>query len=254
MALFKPAEKLGDVRGRIQEILEHCRKEQSTLGYFAALYTKVAVGIEEAIEKKEFDNNERLARMDVNFVNYYIHAMNCAFSGEPAPAHWQLAIDFSKNPETLVLGHLFLAMNAHINYDLSNAVNDSVKPEETISFKKDFLRVNNILFSLLDSVQNDVADFVWPLKIYLLFGRKTDDRLISYGMKLLRNDAFSYSCILALCDEKFRNLENAERMKEVVDLGKKLVTHQKAWIKAVFRFVRQFESGSVVSRIDMLLK
>ncbi|MBK7337925.1 MAG: hypothetical protein IPJ00_17975 [Saprospirales bacterium] len=52
MALFKPAEQLSDVRGRIQEILEHCIKEKSTLGYFAALYTKVAKGIEAAIEKR----------------------------------------------------------------------------------------------------------------------------------------------------------------------------------------------------------
>lgn len=254
MPLFKPAEQLSDVRGRIQEILEHCRNEKSTLGYFAALYTKVAKGIEAAIEKKEFDDNERLARMDVNFVNYYIHAMNCAFSGEPAPAHWQVAIDYSKKPEPLVLEHLFLAMNAHINYDLSNAINVSVKPEEIIGFKNDFLKVNYILFSLLDNVQNDVADFVWPLKVYLLFGRKTDDRLLSFGMKLMRNDAFSFSCILALCDEKYRAIENANHMNEVVDLGEKLVTHKKAWIKAVFRIVRQFERGSVVSRIDMLLK
>lgn len=254
MDLFTKAEKLTDVRARIAEILDHCRKVESPLGYFAALYTKVAAAIEERVEQGKFDDNERLATLDVHFVNYYIFAMNCAFSGAPAPAHWQLAIDAAKKPGTLVLEHLFLAMNAHINYDLSNAVHDSVKPEDMIGFKGDFLQVNGILFSLLDDVQEDVARFVTPLKWYLSIGEKADDKVISLVMKQMRNDAFAFACILALCDARYLERENAERMAEVVEAGKKIVIHKKWWIKALFLFVRLLERGTVNSKIDNLLK
>jgi len=254
MDLFKKAEKLPDVLARIEEILDHCRKAESPLGYFAALYTKVAKAIEQGVEKGDFDDNERLERLDVHFVNYYIHAMNCAFSGAPAPAHWQLAVDAAKKPETLVLEHLFLAMNAHINYDLSNAVHDSVKPEDIISFKPDFLRVNAILFGLLDDVQEDVARFVKPLKWYLSFGEKADDLFISFVMKQMRNDAFGFACILALCNETEIEKENAARMEEVVQAGKKMVYIKKWWIKAVIMVIRLFERGTVNSKIDDLLK
>ena len=251
---FNKAEKLSDVSARIEEILAYCRKVESPLGYFAALYTKVARAIEEGVKKREFDDNERLAVLDVNFVNYYIHAMNCAFSGEPAPAHWQVAIDLVNKPHALVLEHLFLAMNAHINYDLSNAVHDTVKREDMIAFKGDFLRVNQILFSLLDDVQEDVARFVEPLKRYLRFGEKLDDKIISYVMKHMRNDAFAYACILSLCNEEECQQENAARMEEVADAGEKIVSPPKWWMRAILLFIRLFERGTVNSKIDNLLK
>lgn len=251
---LKKAEKLSDVKARIEEVLTYCREIESPLGYFAALYTKVAAAIEEGIEKKEFDNNERLAELDICFVNYYVEAMNCAFSGTPAPAHWQQAIDLAKQPSALVLEHLFLAMNAHINYDLSNAVHDTVKPEDMIAFKGDFLRVNKILFSLLDEVQDDVARFVEPLKRYLRFGEKLDDEIISYVMKHMRNDAFAYACILSLCNAEECLRENAIRMEEVAEAGKKISSPPKWWMHAILWVIRLFERGSVSSKIDNLLK
>lgn len=252
---FSKATQLSDVRERIGEILDYFRQRENPLGYFAALYTKVAQQIEENVKKGVFDDKDRLERLDVTFVNYYIHAMNCAVSGEPAPAHWQLAIDAAKKPEALVLEHLFLAMNAHINYDLSNAVHDAVSPQEIISFKPDFMRVNQILFSLLDNVQEDVARFVQPLQWYLRFGQKLDDHLISFIMKQMRTDAFGFACILSLCqhDDQLQE-ENAARMEEVVNVGKKVLAPPKWWMKALLVGIRLFERGTVNSKIDNLLK
>ena len=254
MKTFAPAEKLSDVRERIAEILAYFRETASPLGYFAALYTKVAHGIEEAVNKGEFDDNERLARLDVDFVNYYIRAMNDAVAGRPAPAHWQMTIDAAKMPLIPVLDHLFLAMNAHINYDLSNAVRDSVKPGEMIAFKNDFLKVNQILFSLLDDVQNDVAGFFHPLNWYLRFGRQANDKVISFIMKLMRNDAYGYACILSLCDESQRDSENAARMKAVVEASGKFVHPKQWWLRAIIHLVGRLETGTVKTRIDQLLK
>jgi hypothetical protein len=254
MKTFAPAEKLSDVRERIGEILAYFRETASPLGYFAALYTKVAHGIEEAVNKGEFDDNERLARLDVNFVNYYIRAMNDAVSGAPAPAHWQISIDAAKTPLIPVLDHLFLAMNAHINYDLSNAVKDSVEPGEMIAFKNDFLKVNQILFSLLDDVQNDVSGFFHPLKWYLRFGRQADDKIIAFIMKLMRNDAYGYACILSLCDEAQRNNENDGRMQEVVLTSEKFVHPKQWWLRVAIHLVGRLETGTVKTRIDQLLK
>lgn len=252
---FDKVTQLAEVKERIGEILDYFRQRESPLGYFAALYTKVAAAIESGVEKKEFDDNERLAKLDVNFVNYYIHAMNCAVAAEPAPAHWQLAIDAAKKPEALVLEHLFLAMNAHINYDLSNAVNDSVEPEEMIGFKPDFMRVNQILFSLLDNVQEDVARFVQPLQWYLRFGQKFDDHVISFIMKQMRTDAFGFACMLSLCqDEAQLQAENEARMSEVVQAGQKILSPPKWWMNALLIVVRLFERGTVSSKIDNLLK
>ena len=135
MKTIEEAKTLEDVKLRIEEILDYCYENSNSLGYFAALYTKVATNIENAINKGEFEDNERLKALDIHFVNYYIRAMNSAFKGEPAPKHWQVAIDASTHSHVLVLEHIFAAMNAHINYDLSNAVHDAVDSKDLIHFK-----------------------------------------------------------------------------------------------------------------------
>jgi hypothetical protein len=254
MKLFKKAETLDDVLARIEDILNYCIQHNSPLGYFAGLYTTVATNIEQAVKNKEFDDNERLAQLDVNFVNYYIHAMNCAFSGEEAPGHWEVAIKASKNPNYLVLEHLLICMNAHINYDLANAVRDSVTPDETIAFKPDFLKVNGILFSLFDKIQNNVSDIFHPLKWYLKFGQQLDDKVLSFVMGHMRTDAFSYTCVLALAKDEERVAENKEQMDLVVELSKSIIHHKKWYISAIIAFVRIFERGSVKRKTKKLMK
>lgn len=102
-------------------------------------------------------------------------------------------------------------------------------------------------------MQEDVARFVTPLKWYLSIGEKADGD-IPLVMKQMRNDAFAFACILALCDARSWN-RKMQRMAEVVEAGKKIVpTHKKWWIKAVFLFVRLLERGTVNSKIDNLLK
>ncbi len=251
---FKEAEKLSDVLERIRDILEYFRAAENPLGYFAALYTKVAHGIEQAIHNEAFDDNARLATLDIHFVNYYIRAMNAAIAGKPAPAHWQLAVDAAQKPGVPVLDHLFLTMNAHINFDLSNAVADSIPASDVIGFKGDFLKVNDILFSLLDNVQADVARFVYPLRWYLRLGEKADDRLLTLVMKLMRNDAYAFACMLALCTEEERAVENQIRMQEVVQAGQKLLAPKAWWATLLIHVADSLEQGNVRSKIDQLLK
>lgn len=250
--LFQKAEKLSDVKDRVEQILSYCRQHNSPLGYFAALYCKVAHAIEAHVKEQKFDDNDRLAQLDVNFVNYYVHAMNCAFSGEPAPPHWQVAIDLARDKDALVLEHLTVGMNAHINYDLGHAVYDSVPAEDIIGFQPDFLKVNAILFSLLDDVQKDVSTFMVILRWYLSFGQKLDDQAIKVVMRFMRNDAFGFACILALCNEEEKASHEQQRMQEVVELSDK-ITKQKPWLNELLKLVRFMESDSVKSRIDDLL-
>lgn len=255
MIAFQKAEQLEDVKGRIHQILTHCVEVESPLSYFAALYSIVAQKIEAAIDNKIFDNNERLAQMDIRFVNYYIDAMNCAFSGQPAEPHWQLVIDASKNKQYLLIQHLLIAMNAHINYDLANAVRDTIEAEKTLGFKGDFMKVNAILFSLLDDVQLSVSHIFHPLNWYLKFGMAFDDKFISAIMGHMRNDAFSFTCILALADEKQKTIENQERQQQVVALSKKILTRGEQFhLKGLFLLTRSLERGSIQAKTDKLLK
>jgi hypothetical protein len=252
--VFKKAEKLDDVKGRINEILAYFKSKQSPLGYFAALYTLVANAIEEAVKNKDFEHTELLVDLDIIFVNYYIDAMNCAASNEKALPHWQVCIDAAHNPNFPVVEHLLLAMNAHINYDLGTAVKYSVPADMVAAFKKDFFTVNSILFSLLDRVQTNLGRINPILEWYLRFGRKIDDVAASGVMSQMRENAFGYSCLLSLCNNEQCEKEKSERLTGVTNIALDLVK-KVGWFKQlVVRIARFFERGTVSTKIDDLLK
>lgn len=251
---FKYAQQLSDVAFIITEIKDECVKTQSPLGYFAALYIHVAQAIEQKVKEKAFEDNERLVSVDVTFVNLYIEAMNAAFANKPAKPHWQVVIDAAKSKSPLVLEYLLISMNAHINYDLSAAAAKAVKKEEMIGFQTDFERINAILFSLLDKVQDDVASIFTPLKWYLKIGRKLDDTILRAVMSHIRDDAFANACLLSLCTENQWTVWSDQKMNEVAVLSRQLLHQRSNFVRIILRWVRHNERGTVAQKIDKLLR
>lgn len=251
---FNYAEKLSDVAKIIVEIKDECKRVQSPLGYFAALYIHVAEAIEQKVHEKAFEDNDRLAAVDIAFVNLYIEAMNAAFAGRLAKPHWQIVIDASKSDQPLVLEYLLISMNAHIDYDLSAAAAKVVSKDEMIGFQTDFERINAILFSLLDKVQNDVANIFIPLKWYLKIGRKLDDNILKAVMSHIRDDAFANACLLALCTPEQWATFSEIKMQEVATLSTKLLNQKSSFIRTVLKWVSRNERGTVAQKIDKLLQ
>ena len=60
-------------------------RRESHIGYFAALYRRVTLGIREAIIKGEFDDGRRIEQLDVAFARRYFNALNAYF--DPAVYH-----------------------------------------------------------------------------------------------------------------------------------------------------------------------
>jgi hypothetical protein len=56
----KPAETIDEVVERLTAIIERSLSERSRLGYFAALYRKVTVTVQEGIKDGLFDDGDRM--------------------------------------------------------------------------------------------------------------------------------------------------------------------------------------------------
>mgnify|MGYP001070305221 FL=1 len=121
-----PANSITEVIVQLTEIVEKSRRENSQLGYFAALYRKVTIRIRDGIAKREFDDNERMERLDVIFANRYIDAYNAFKSNQTPTQSWSIAFIASQNTNLLILQHLLLGINAHINLDLGIAAAQAV--------------------------------------------------------------------------------------------------------------------------------
>ena len=62
-----------------------------------------------------------MERLDAIFAARYLEAVQQLWSGSVPSRSWRVAFDAATQPGPIVLQHLLLGMNAHINLDLSIA-------------------------------------------------------------------------------------------------------------------------------------
>jgi hypothetical protein len=88
---------------------------------FLETYRRTTLAVGQAIRDAEFEDPDWVERWDVVFADLYLAALDLDLAGSPdVPRPWRLAFDA---PEELpALRHVLLGINAHINYDLPQAL------------------------------------------------------------------------------------------------------------------------------------
>ncbi|WP_159517722.1 DUF5995 family protein [Sunxiuqinia indica] len=240
-----------EVIDTLEHIIQECIQNNDPSGYFAALYQKVTIKVKEGIENNYFDDGERMEQLDVLFANRYIEAWMAYKSKSPMTLSWQKAFDLSTNYWPIVLQHLLMGMNAHINLDLGIAAAEVSREKKIADLQDDFNRINEILSSLVHDVQDDLSA-VWPaLKFILKWTGKVDDYLVDFSMKLARDGAWKFgnkffsttNSDVAAC-LKDRDLRVAEKTSVILQPG--LIA------SAVLAIVRLTERGTVSEKIGKL--
>ena len=82
------------------------------------MYRRVTAEVKRRIEAGEFDDGPRMERFDVLFARRYLDAWAQHERGEVPTGVWALAFAAGERWRPVVLQHLLLGMNAHINLDL----------------------------------------------------------------------------------------------------------------------------------------
>ncbi len=83
------------------------------------------------------------------FANHYIQACYQYQTKQTPAQSWVRAFDETKHWWPIVLQHLLMGMNAHINLDLGIATVETVPPGELPNLKSDFDKINQVLVSLV---------------------------------------------------------------------------------------------------------
>lgn len=148
---------IDDVLRELDAILDVARRRGTADGYFAALYRRVTAEVKARIARGEFDDGGRMARFDVIFAGRYIEAWWQRERGETPTACWGVAFDSSRSYWPVVMQHLLVGMNAHINLDLGIAAAEVAAAGEIDALKNDFHTINRILGELVDDVQDRLA-------------------------------------------------------------------------------------------------
>lgn len=94
--------------------------EQDYLRRFLGTYERTTLAVGRAVDDGLFEDPAWVERWDVAFAEMYLEALDAYLAGGALPRPWRLAFDASR--EVSGLGHVLLGMNAHVNYDLPQAL------------------------------------------------------------------------------------------------------------------------------------
>ena len=242
---------INQVISTLDEIISESVKNNNPLGYFAALYRNVTVKVKEGIESNFFDDGKRMEKLDVIFALRYIEAYYAWQKNEKITQSWQKTFELSTKHWPIVLQHLLIGMNAHINLDLGIAAAEVSKNSNINDLEDDFKKINTILSSLVNEVQNDLSE-MWPtLKKILQITKKTDDFLVDFSMELARNGAWNFALLMANSPvESSNNIINSRDEKIAKKAG--LITSPGILASTLFKIIRLGEKGTVEKRILQL--
>lgn len=245
-----PSTSLDDTIEQLERVLDDARIRGSYVGVFPAMYHSVTVAVRDAVRSGGFfDDDDRIEHLTVTFADRYLDALAAYRQGEELVGCWREAFDVAEaRRRRMILQHLLLGMNAHINLDLGVATS-GVAAHRLPTIWADFIRVNEILFQILDHLQGGLGEVSPRISLLDRLGGPLDEGFMRIGIRTARDLAWHFA--YHLDDAPDRAALIAERDHDVALLGRTLV---RSWspVDVVGRLVAAAESNDVGAVIDAL--
>jgi uncharacterized protein DUF5995 len=190
-------ESIADVIEALDAVIARAVDERSRVGYFAAIYRKVTAKIAEGIATDFFDDGPRIERLDVEFAGRYLTALEGHRSRGPVTKCWDAAFVAAGESRPIILQHLLVGMNAHINLDLGIAAATVAPGAALPGLRRDFDRINEILAWLIAGIARDIAEVSPWIGLLDRIGGRHDDDIIRFSIEVARSEAWRFAVELA---------------------------------------------------------
>ena len=116
------------VLSRMDALLAAMPSDLTTQRTFLSTYRRTTIAVGKRVEEGRFEDPAWVDRWDVAFADLYVSALEAHLAGGPVSRPWRQA--FAAPAELPVLRLLLLGINAHINYDLPQALLAVIGPED----------------------------------------------------------------------------------------------------------------------------
>jgi len=242
---------IAEVITELEQIMDLCTRTNNRLGYFAALYHKVTCRVRDGIKNGEFEDGPRMERLDVQFANRYIQAWQQLQANQTPTQSWQIAFDTSKKRQPLVLQHLLLGMNAHINLDLGIAANEVAGSLPLSMTRSDFNTINGILAMLTGDVMNVLRRVSPLLSLMGLHTSRYNSILIQFSISNARDGAWCFAEDLNSKNGTAYSDTILARDKSIAELANGL-THAKGLMRITLWFIHLFEWKNAARIIQVM--
>lgn len=246
-----PAANIVEVIARLDVIVAESKTRHDPLGYFAAMYRAVTRRIKHDIDGGLFDDGPRMDRVDTTFANFYLQAYAAHQSGAAVSAPWRLVFEHAQRTPQGVFQHLLLGMNAHINFDLGQAVVED-DPANLPALAGDYDRINEILVDLLGPLQNVVEKHLLGGPFVDCMLGQLDERFAGWEMKKARAHAWEHAQELAAASADERAVITLHMERFTVGLAEQRLVPQHTPTAAAWWLARRIERTDVVAIIESI--
>jgi len=146
------------LRGRLAALPDDRRH----LRIFLATYLRTTETVNAAVDRGSFEDPHWVQRWDAAFAGLYLAALDAELSADaPVPRPWALA--FGVDPGLPPLRHVLLGINAHINYDLPQALLATISDDDfrdaglMARRRRDHERIDDLLSGRVAAEDNELA-------------------------------------------------------------------------------------------------
>ena len=156
----------------MQDRLDGLTPEQAHLSEFLGTYQRTTLAVGKAVDGGAFADPDWVERWDVAFAELYLVALDAHLAGGTPSRPWRLAFDAP--PDLPALRHVLLGINAHVNYDLPQALlaviseDDFDDPSLMASRRRDHERIDGVLANRVAAEDAELA----------VHGRSLTDRIL----------------------------------------------------------------------------
>jgi uncharacterized protein DUF5995 len=117
------ADDVGALIARMEADLADLAAAGDRRRHFHATYLRTTRAVADEIARGGFVDGDWMRRWDIAFAEFYLDALDADRAGRPVAGPWRVAFDAARDRGDLPpLRHVLLGMNAHINYDLPQAL------------------------------------------------------------------------------------------------------------------------------------
>lgn len=243
---------IDEVITQLEKIIIYCEINNNCAGYFAVLYLRVTSKVKDCINNKDFEDGVRMERLDVTFANRYLDAFYSWIAGKQATNSWKIAFDSVAQNKSLVLQHLLLGMNAHINLDLGIATVAVMEGFSLDGIHNDFNTMNSILASMTDNMEDCLTKVNPLMKLLNLKIYKYDEMLVQFSISAARDGAWIFA--QQLSGKKGNDYKNciSARDDSIQQLGSSIANPRGFLLKFIVKIIRLFEKKNVAAAIKLL--
>jgi Family of unknown function (DUF5995) len=240
------------VLAALRTVVDDAARAGDRTGLFAAVYRQVTAAIARGLADGLFDDAERLNRFDAVFAGRYLTALEAWRDGRDPGRSWRLAFRAAEDTDLVLVQHVVLGINAHINLDLAVAAAQTSPGDEITGLKNDFERINDVLIDVLCELQgalNELSPLLGGLDKIL--GR-IDEEIFGFKLQRARTEAWEAAVLMAGQAPEARRATVRMLDRYAYGVGR-LVLAPPFPVPAalqVVRFAEQVDTSEAIKRLD----